>query len=98
MQANGVGHREESRGLATFARRFWTFFRRSFSSPPRSRILPETAPVTSVELRPLRRLKLTEGVARTLFEEYGEHRRGPRGAEETGWVLLGIREGDEALA
>jgi len=48
--------------------------------------------------QPLRRLLLTDGVSRTLFEEYAAHRDSPRGEEETGWVLLGLREADEALA
>jgi len=47
---------------------------------------------------PLRRVLLTDGVSRTLFEEYAAHRDGPRGDEETGWILLGLREADEALA
>lgn len=34
---------------------------------------------------------------KTLFREYAEHRAGDRGSEETGWVLLGVREADEAL-
>jgi proteasome lid subunit RPN8/RPN11 len=40
---------------------------------------------------------LTDGVSRTLFDEYADHRDGPRGEEETGWVLLGLREADEAI-
>jgi hypothetical protein len=36
-------------------------------------------------------------VGRTLFEEYAAHRQGPRGHEETGWVLLGLREENEAI-
>jgi proteasome lid subunit RPN8/RPN11 len=56
-------------------------------------------PVTGPKpLRPLRRLRLTDEVSRTLFEEYAAHRSGERGDEETGWVLLGLREGDDALA
>jgi proteasome lid subunit RPN8/RPN11 len=39
---------------------------------------------------------LTDEVSRTLFEEYALHRQSDRGEEETGWVLLGIRETDEA--
>ncbi len=46
---------------------------------------------------PLQRLVLTDGVSRTLFEEYAAHRQGTRGDEETGWVLLGRREASEAL-
>jgi proteasome lid subunit RPN8/RPN11 len=49
-------------------------------------------------LRPIRRLRLTDQVSHSLFEEYAAHRSGPRGEEETGWVLLGLREGDTALA
>src|SRR5262249_40556818 len=41
---------------------------------------------------------VAEGVAQPVLEEYAEHRRGSRGAEETGWVLLGTRERDEAIA
>jgi hypothetical protein len=47
--------------------------------------------------QPLRRLVLTDEVGRTLFQEYGGHRAGARGEEEIGWVLLGIREVDEAV-
>ncbi len=47
--------------------------------------------------RPLRRVRLTDEASRTLFEEYAAHRASPRGDEETGWVLLGLREGDDAL-
>ncbi len=48
--------------------------------------------------RPLERLVLTDGVARTLFEGYAAHRDDPeRGDEETGWVLLGLREPAEAV-
>src|SRR5437899_2041550 len=47
--------------------------------------------------RPLCRVTLTDEVGRTLFEEYAAHRRGDRGEEETGWVLLGLRQEDEAV-
>jgi len=50
--------------------------------------------------RPFRRLErvvLTDEINRMLFEEYAEHRQGSRGEEETGWVLLGLREETEAL-
>jgi proteasome lid subunit RPN8/RPN11 len=46
---------------------------------------------------PLRRLLLTDGVGRTLFEEYAGHRAEARGEEETGWVLMGLREAEEAV-
>ena len=45
----------------------------------------------------LERVVLTDEVSRTLFEEYASHRTGARGDEETGWVLLGLREVNEAL-
>jgi len=48
--------------------------------------------------QPLERLLLTDGVSRTLFEEYAEHRASSRGDEETGWVLLGYREVKHAVA
>src|SRR5437773_2358076 len=57
---------------------------------------PERRPVNGVPL-PLRRVTLTDEVSRTLFEGYAAHRRSTRGEEETGWVLLGHREGDEAI-
>lgn len=43
----------------------------------------------------LQRVVLTEEVGRTLFEDYALHRKGERGEEEIGWVLLGLREEDE---
>lgn len=46
---------------------------------------------------PLERLLLTDGVGRTLFEEYASHRAEARGDEETGWVLLGLRHRSEAV-
>jgi hypothetical protein len=47
---------------------------------------------------PLDAIRLTDGVGHTLFEEYAAHRAGAdRGDEETGWVLLGLREATEAV-
>jgi hypothetical protein len=45
----------------------------------------------------LRRVVLTDEVSRTLFAEYAAHRASPRGAEETGWLLFGVRTADEAV-
>jgi hypothetical protein len=45
----------------------------------------------------LKRVVLTDEVSRTLFEEYAAHRGTDRGAEETGWVLLGVRKPAEAV-
>jgi proteasome lid subunit RPN8/RPN11 len=50
-----------------------------------------------VEYHPLERVVLTDGVGRTLFEEYAAHRAEACGEEETGWVLLGLRERSEAV-
>ena len=54
------------------------------------------APQPIAPIRPLKRLLLTDGVSHTLFEEFAAHRQSTRGEEETGWVLLGIRDGDAA--
>jgi proteasome lid subunit RPN8/RPN11 len=64
--------------------------------------VPETPPHPvsrpSRSYLPLRRVLLTDGVSRTLFEEYASHRESPRGNEETGWILLGLRDEDEFVA
>ena len=41
---------------------------------------------------------LTDSVARTLFDGFKGHRQSDRGEEESGWVLLGVREERQALA
>jgi proteasome lid subunit RPN8/RPN11 len=63
-----------------------------------------TAPLTAAEqalakpgYQPLQRVVLTDGVGRTLFEEYADHQASSRGEEETGWVLIGVREAEEAV-
>jgi proteasome lid subunit RPN8/RPN11 len=66
----------------------------------RSRPSPSPArPLTSVPLLygPVERVVLTDGVGRTLFEEFADHRAEARGDEETGWVLLGLREAREVV-
>jgi proteasome lid subunit RPN8/RPN11 len=60
-----------------------------------NRVAARAAPAP---LDPLRRLVLTDEVSRVLFREFAEHRAGERGGEETGWLLLGVRTGDEAVA
>ena len=58
----------------------------------------QTNPATvSVSLRPLERVILTDGVGRTLFDDWSEHLASKRSHEETGWDLLGIREQSEAI-
>jgi proteasome lid subunit RPN8/RPN11 len=66
---------------------------RSRPSPPPTR--PATAP--AITYGPLERVLLTDGVGRTLFEEFANHRSEARGEEETGWVLLGLREARETI-
>jgi proteasome lid subunit RPN8/RPN11 len=84
--------------LARTARRLLTDLNRS-----RLRTLPlevngwSLARKGPAQYLPLARVTITDGVSRTLFEEYAEHRAGPRGHEETGWLLLGLRETDEAV-
>jgi proteasome lid subunit RPN8/RPN11 len=63
--------------------------------PPR--FADDARPHSPRNYQPLRRVLLTDGVGRTLFEEFADHRRGARGEEETGWVLLGTRDVDEAV-
>lgn len=62
---------------------------------------PQPAPGPQLSAPPvygrLRRVVLTDQVSRTLFAEYAAHRASDRGSEETGWVLLGLREADEAV-
>jgi proteasome lid subunit RPN8/RPN11 len=58
-------------------------------------LAPPAAPAR--KYRRLERVILTDEVSRTLFEEYATHREGTRGEEETGWVLLGVREVSEVL-
>src|SRR5437660_9887016 len=61
--------------------------------------LRSTAPVPAVPAGPhLKRIILADGVIRTLFDDYQEHRDSPRGDEEIGWILLGLRTDDEAIA
>jgi proteasome lid subunit RPN8/RPN11 len=56
-----------------------------------------TASTSPRSYQPLERVCLTDEVGRTLFEEYAEHRKSSRADEETGWMLLGIREINNAV-
>ncbi len=58
--------------------------RRPLSAPP-------------VRFAPLQRVLLADEVGRTLFEEYARHRSQGHGEDETGWLLLGLREASEAV-
>lgn len=63
------------------------------AAAPNSRPANETAPA----LEPISKLVLTDEVSRVLFDEFAAHRRTERGKEETGWVLLGVRQRNEAI-
>lgn len=80
--------------LVSKANRLWHDLHRSLFRPK------PVAPVPREPDRyaPLKRVLLTDGVAHTLFESYARHRSAEHGDEETGWVLLGLRHADEAIA
>ncbi len=80
-----------TRGLLNDFMRSW---HRPKPVPPPSR---EVVPPVATNYVPLRRVLITDEVGRTLFEEYSGHRAAERGDEETGWVLLGRREANEAI-
>jgi proteasome lid subunit RPN8/RPN11 len=61
-----------------------------------SAVSPQPLPPPPQALSRLRQVRLTDGVGRTLFEEYAAH-RARQGEVETGWMLLGLREADEAI-
>lgn len=84
--------------LVSAAGRFFNDLSRSWSREhlPAKEILEAPTAAAPRTYNPLRRVVLTDEVSRTLFEEYAAHREGARGEEETGWVLLGVREADEA--
>jgi hypothetical protein len=73
--------------------------RRSWARYYRPAVSPGAAPAPSAapNYLPLQRVLLTDGVGRTLFEEYARHREAAHGDEETGWLLLGLREATEAV-
>jgi proteasome lid subunit RPN8/RPN11 len=59
---------------------------------------PSQPPATDSASGRLKCVILSDGVARTLFDDYQNHRRSSRREEEIGWVLLGIRQEDKAFA
>jgi hypothetical protein len=85
------------RALVSKAHRLFQTWTRSVlrdlgpGSQPREPVFPHRP------YEPLEKVRLTDAVGRTLFEEFAEHRQGSRGEEETGWVLLGLRECNEAV-
>src|SRR4051794_32435786 len=83
--------------LVTTAKRWLNGLPRSFLAHPLP--LPEglELPAAPRRYERLAQVVLTDEVNRTLFEEFAAHRNSHRGEEETGWVLLGIRDVNEAL-
>jgi len=84
--------------LVTSASQLWHDLHRSWlrEHRPVVQLRPESPP-SPEKYQPLKRLLLTDGVGRTLFEEYAAHREEARGEEEIGWCLLGLRQADEAI-
>ena len=83
--------------LIRSARRLLGDFRRSFSRPHRAAPAAAAPVPASTPYVPLKRVLLTDGVGHTLFRGFAGHRRMGRGSDETGWVLLGLREAAEAV-
>ncbi|HZY89300.1 MAG TPA: Mov34/MPN/PAD-1 family protein [Gemmataceae bacterium] len=85
-------------GLVSRARQLAQDLQRSLLRPvpPPTPARPAARPVPAA-YGPLGRVLLTDGVGRTLFEEFADHRAAARGEEETGWVLVGLREASEAV-
>jgi proteasome lid subunit RPN8/RPN11 len=84
-------------GWVSRARQLARDFQRSLRrSPPPGAARP-AARLAPAEYGPLQRVLLTDGVGRTLFEEYAEPRAAARGEEETGWLLVGLRNASEAV-
>ncbi len=85
-------------GLSTLARRLLRDIQ------PKIALSSPAAEITSAEpgqepnhLEKLERVVLTDGVGRTLFEDFARHHASDRGHEETGWILLGLRRESEAV-
>ena len=83
--------------VVSTANRWYHGFNRAWVRPrggARARPLPAA---NGVPYLPLDGVRVADGVAHTLFEEYAAHRAESRGDEETGWVLLGLREASQAV-
>jgi hypothetical protein len=86
------------RGLFDSAARYLNELRRAWLERGKTSFESSPHAPPSLPLAPLERLRLTDGVGRTLFEQYARHRADARGDEETGWLLLGLRQPREAIA
>jgi proteasome lid subunit RPN8/RPN11 len=78
-------------GLLEDVQRVWLRDRHPRSQPRPAEVRP------SREYDALQRVVLTDGVGRTLFDEYASHRKEANGDEETGWLLMGLREPQQAI-
>ena len=86
------------RGLSRMAQRILREFRPpSAPAMPPTSLEPEERRSSPGQLEKLKRVVLTDGVGRTLFEEFSRHQQSQRGHEETGWLLLGLRRETEAV-
>ncbi|HEV8063141.1 MAG TPA: Mov34/MPN/PAD-1 family protein [Gemmataceae bacterium] len=85
-------------GLSRIAQRVLREFKPPFArvSLPASAV-PEDRGQAPTQFEKLKRVVLTDGVGRTLFEEFVRHQQSERGHEETGWLLLGLRRETEAI-
>ena len=83
--------------LKRTAERLLDSVNRSLRRPRRFPVAQREMSTPAAAHGPLRRILVTDGVAHTLFEEYAAHRSEAHGDEETGWVLLGLREAEEAV-
>jgi Prokaryotic homologs of the JAB domain len=84
-------------GLRHTATRWLKDLLRSWHRSPSSPSPAAATTAAPITYGPLERVLLTDGVGRTLFEEFASHRSEARGEEETGWVLLGLRGANEAV-
>jgi proteasome lid subunit RPN8/RPN11 len=85
-------------GLLSTAGRLLADFQRAWRHEPQPHAPARPAgapPARSYET--LERVLLTDGVGRTLFDEYATHRAEADGDRETGWMLMGLREADHAV-
>src|SRR5262249_26918649 len=83
--------------LGQIANRLFRDVKKSFGRQAKEKPRASETRLAVANYQPLKRVVITDGVGRTLFEEYAAHQNGNRGEEETGWVLLGARQVDEAL-
>jgi len=84
--------------LVKKAHQFLSQLCRLFSRLDRDVPRPRSSlPSPPISYAPLQRVLLADEVGRTLFEEYAQHRSQGRGEDETGWLLLGLREASEAV-